>query len=84
MGGQRRSEGMSPRQLELAHRTKLGEHGSTVANLMAAEQDKMVAWGWCKQEDFRHLNKWHLMSAELVIAGLLSEINNLAKIDRKV
>lgn len=71
MGGQRKTDGMSPRQLEQAHRLQLGEQSGEMVRLMAAKQDEMVAWGWMTEHDLRHINKWHLMSAELVIADLL-------------
>lgn len=78
MGGPRvNPTGPTGRELEQAYRIKQGHHSGKVAQLMGDKQDAMVEWGWVKPEQLRHINKWHLMSAELVIADLLRKLEEL-------
>jgi hypothetical protein len=65
---------LEARELELQYRLKQGAESADVAALMMTKQDDMVLWGWVEEKDFRHLNKCHLMSAELVIGDLLREL----------
>lgn len=51
-----------------------GTKNAEVVQLMDMKQKHMVELGWVTEADFRQLNQWHLMSAELVIADLLRRL----------
>lgn len=64
-------------ECENKFRTLQGAKIHRVAALMSVKQDAMVDMGMAKTEDFKRLGQYHLMSAELVIADLLREIDDI-------